>query len=201
MPNHCENDLWIRGEKANVDAVLLHIGAYKPEPQFDFNTIIPYPDPFKSMDDDAEAFGYEKEPRRDDPEREYKRAEMRAAKAAYVAKWGTSSDGFNSGGIEWRREHWGTKWNAYDVARRDYDGHVCLTFQTAWAPPIPVIVALAKIFPKVTLALEYFERGMEFAGGFEIPSEDNWYDDDRPWRPGTITDEWRVEGYKGVRGG
>lgn len=41
---------------------------------------------------------------------------------AYKAKWGTDKNGYNSGGYEWCQDAWGTKWNAYAVARRDYCG-------------------------------------------------------------------------------
>lgn len=200
MPNHCENDLWMSGKKQDVAAVLTLVGADKEKPEFDFNNIIPYPDPFKSMDDDREAIPNLVGVYRDDPEYSARLAARNAAIAAYEAKWHTTSDGYNSGGYEWCRANWGTKWNAYAVARRDYDDRVCVTFQTAWAPPTPVIIALALRFPTVTFTLEYFERGMSCAGGFEIPSEDDWYED-TPWKPGALTDEWAINTYHGIRGG
>ena len=200
MPNHCENDLWMSGRKQDVATALVFIGADKDAPSFDFNTLIPYPDPFKSMDDDWEAIPDLVGVYCDDPEYAARVAARKAAIAAYEAKWHTTSDGYNSGGFEWCRNNWGTKWNAYHVARRDYDGRVCVTFQTAWGPPVPVIVALAVRFPTVSFTLEYFERGMNCAGGFKIPSEDDWYEDE-PWKAGTLTDEWAIETYRGIRGG
>ena len=201
MPNHCENDLWMRGEDADVQAVLLHIGACRPEPAFDFNTLIPYPDRYRQMDDDHEAIPDLVGVYRDDPERPAKVAARNEAMAAYQAKWGTTSNGFNSGGYEWCCTEWGTKWGAYDVARRDYDGRVCLTFQTAWAPAMPVLQALAEKFPRVTFVLEYFERGREFSGGCRWASEEDYYDEGTPWHPGIKTDEWLAKGYRGMRGG
>lgn len=181
MPNHCHNDLWISGSSEDVDKLLAHIGADKETPEFDFNTVLPYPEKFALMDKEAQE-------RRTPEDGE-----------AYRSKWGTDSDGYNSGGYEWCHQAWGTKWNAYDVVRRDYEG-ICLTFQTAWCPPQPVIVALAKMFPTVTLTLEFFERGGAFAGGFSCQSEDDWYDDDDVWEAGKVVDEWEAE-YKGPRGG
>jgi hypothetical protein len=200
MPNHCENDLYVQGEKSDVDALLLHIGMYKPQPEFDFNTLIPYPDPFKAMDDDRESLPSLVGIYRDNPEYPAMVAAREAAIAAYEEKWGTRENGYNSGGYEWCIKYWGTKWNAYDVKRRDYDGRVCITFQTAWAPPIPVIIELAKRFPTCTITLEYFERGMEFAGGFTCESEeDHW--EDEPWQAGKMTSVWELKGYRGKRGG
>src|SRR5688572_17984410 len=139
MPNHCENDLYLRGDAADIAAVLAHMGADQEPVKFDFNALIPYPDPFKAMDDERElAPDY---PLPDDPERAAKLAAIKEFTTAYQMKWGTSSDGYNSGGYDWCCENWGTKWNAYDIVRRDYDGRVCITFQTAWAPPRPIIIA------------------------------------------------------------
>lgn len=42
---------------------------------------------------------------------------------------------------EWRCEHWGTKWGAYDV----YDDGNEITFDTAWSCPLPILSELAKI--------------------------------------------------------
>ena len=39
-----------------------------------------------------------------------------------------------------------------------------LEFDTAWAPPIPVIAKLAAMFPDHTFELKYFEGGMGFSG-------------------------------------
>jgi hypothetical protein len=38
------------------------------------------------------------------------------------------------------------------------------TFQSAWAPPLPVIEAMSKRFPSLNFALEYFEGGGGFMG-------------------------------------
>jgi hypothetical protein len=192
VPNHCENDLYIRGTEDEVAAVLVLIGADKAEIAFDFNAVIPYPEPFATMDREAEAFGWHVAVA-DRPAAEI-------ARAAYVAKYSHDKDGFNSGGIDWRRDNWGTKWNAYSIARRDYEG-CCLTFQTAWAPPRQIIIALAKRFPTVSFSLEYFERGMCFCGGFQCLAEDEWYDEAQPWAAGTVSDEWHTDQYHGHRGG
>lgn len=173
MPNHCENDLWISGPSADVDALLAKVGANETPPRFDFNAVIPYPEEFAALDRERDELGYE----------------------GLRAKYGEhAKDGFNSGGYEWCHENWGTKWNAYAVARRDYGG-VCITFQTAWAPPIPVIRALSAQFPTCRLSLEYFECGMEFCGGLTLNSLDDVENDE--CEP---EDEWKGT-YKGRRGG
>ena len=75
--------------------------------------------------------------------------ESDACKASY--DWdpqsGTKQD------MTWYSEHcerWGTKWNAYDIhVENEWDGgDVCemeIHFDTAWAPPFPIINALRDI--------------------------------------------------------
>ena len=41
----------------------------------------------------------------------------------------------------WSIEHWGTKWNAYDVDVTDK----CIQFDTAWSCPEPIVKALTKL--------------------------------------------------------
>lgn len=203
MPNHCENDLFIIApwygfedadkakEAADIQAVLEFIGMTRAEPTFDFNTLIPYPKRWAEMDKDAcelyRAAEEEKDPK-------LQRAAYDVAHELYRSKWGTDKDGYNSGGYEWCCEHWDTKWNAYDVARRDYDGNVIVTFQTAWSPPLKVIAALAEKFPHMTFKLEYFERGMAFCGGVTWRAVDEVEDDFSRFS------EWKSK-YDGNRGG
>ena len=191
MPNHCHNDLYISGTSEDVAAVLALIGADRNPPEFDFNALIPYPEQFAQMDAESRAFGFGAKTTKEEQDK---------AREAYVAKWGHDKDGFNSGGIEWKRENWGTKWGAYDVARRDYAG-VCITYQTAWSPSRQIVEALAKRFPSVTFALEYFERGGGYCGGCACPSADDYFHDDEPWHAGIVVDQWHSDEYQGCRGG
>ena len=59
----------------------------------------------------------------------------------------------------WRNENWGTRSNSYEGQAQD-DG---ISFNTAWSPPTPVIVELAKQIDK-PLRLIYDESGMDFCG-------------------------------------
>ena len=45
--------------------------------------------------------------------------------------------------LDWRRENWGTKWDAYESQVDDG----ILTFQTAWSAPKPVILKLFGLVP------------------------------------------------------
>lgn len=52
---------------------------------------------------------------------------------------------------EWRTrsDTWNTKWNSYYPG--DYDGGREITFQTAWAPPHPIIQKLSAMYPEVVI--------------------------------------------------
>lgn len=175
MPNFCENDLYIHGDAARVNELLELMGVNKDAPEFDFNKVLPYPENFKKLDDEERELGYE----------------------AFHKKYGPRArNGYNAGGYEWCSATWGTKWNAHQVVRRDYGG-VCVSFQTAWSPPKPVISALHKLFPDLTLSLEYFEMGVGYCGGALYVTSDDEADG---WEAGVPDREWQGA-YQGIRGG
>ena len=53
---------------------------------------------------------------------------------------------------DWNRENWHTKWNAYYTAQ---DGNT-ITFDTAWASPVPVMEKLHEICKKYDVGCEVF---------------------------------------------
>lgn len=166
MPNHCENDLYIVGKKKDIVQLLARIGSTKDERggerAIDYHKIIPYPDKFLKMDEAAERwkeeFGEFGEKKPADPARP------------------RPVDGYNSGGYEWCRANWGTKWNAYDIivdrdSLDDSENYgdddrisICVHFSSAWAPPLNVIKKLAKDNDHMSFQLMYFEQGAEFMG-------------------------------------
>lgn len=179
MPNYVENDLYITGAKEDVNALIQSIAGTEGRHLIDFNKIIPYPEAFRIKDAEYERLGREK----------------------FHETYGRKAhDGYNSGGHDWCCDNWGTKWNAASQCRRDYEDRVCITFQTAWDPPIPVIEALHKMHPECTLSLEYFERGMGFCGGVRFLCKEDSCEEDG-WEAGTRSHAWKSIEYQGTRGG
>jgi len=79
----------------------------------------------------------------------------------------------------WRVENWGTKWNGYDGSFTD--DFTIFSFDTAWAPPLPIIKKLAEITGE-TFILEYIEEGMGFCGRYTAGQDgdyDEFYNDIR----------------------
>lgn len=65
----------------------------------------------------------------------------------------------------WNIENWGTKWDLSDVNMIDeMEGKLIYTFDTAWSPPVPVMQALAKKYPHLTIIHKYYEAGNDFYG-------------------------------------
>jgi hypothetical protein len=67
---------------------------------------------------------------------------------------------------EWRKEHWGTKWEIGDINFEDSSsqGEIEYNFLTAWAPPVPIFNKLRDEFPELDISWQYDEPGMGFAG-------------------------------------
>ena len=153
MPNYCENELTVRildhdNEEVQNDrkkklmkfVEFAKSGTGKNKRDFDFNKFITYPQEYSDKD----------------------------KKARELEKTGKHiKDGFNSGGYEWCCRHWGTKWNACSINIVEQDlkyGEVMYEFDTAWSPPIPVIVQASKMFPELEFELRFFEQGAGFNG-------------------------------------
>lgn len=127
--------------------------------------------------------------------------------------------------FDWRVKHWGTKWNACHSDSLDTlilkEGYVKgsyslqYTFETAWNMPEPFFLALSKVFPEITVEVQYANEDigadvgmMSFEGGeildderYECYSRDAmeealciWGDDDQI--PYLVSDEdgnWSVD--------
>lgn len=76
---------------------------------------------------------------------------------------------------DWSVENWGTKWDAsvYEYWFEEEAGHLYISFDTAWGPPIGFYNFLYQNGYDVEAF--YREEGMGFAGWF-IDGEDNYYE-------------------------
>ena len=62
-----------------------------------------------------------------------------------------SNDWYN-----WRLQHWGTKWNAYNQIKTEKPNE--LYFLTAWSTPNKIYEALTKKFPNLTIKVDYADE-------------------------------------------
>ena len=173
MPNYCENDLYITGPKEDVAEAIDFMGSN--DRTIDFEKIVPYPEALRRMDEEYDAAKYSPEKIQE-----------------YEERYGDAGRA-HGGELEWCVRHWGTKWNAMRTSIRETASNgICISFETAWSPPILIVQALGQRFPTVRFILEYFETGCAFCGGVRI--------NDVEEEPGMLTNQWDAP-YHGHRGG
>lgn len=191
MPNNAENWLTIEGQKLKVEEVINCLKGTWPETgderPIDFSSIVPYPQEYEEKD--RLASEWEKEQKGKDPK---------------TVNWNERpKDGFNSGGIDWRCEHWGTKWGAYKIRgpiifdpkyRDDTFYRADYLFETAWSAPTPWLEALARKFPDVCITCTTLENGCQFLHEFHSTSTE-YVEEDRPKHS-----KFKCQ-YEGARGG
>lgn len=85
---------------------------------------------------------------------------------------------FLNGWYNWSCQHWGTKWDIGEVSESgidlvdealknnelDTEIEVYYSFDTAWSPAEPVVLAMAQQFPELHFEHRYLEEGCQFAG-------------------------------------
>ena len=66
---------------------------------------------------------------------------------------------------DWSINNWGTKWDACEshICSNDIN-FFCVSFNTAWGPPIDWISNIMQDFPDLCFQLEYEEAGLCFGG-------------------------------------
>ncbi|HDZ77118.1 MAG TPA: hypothetical protein ENH41_03445 [Candidatus Omnitrophica bacterium] len=191
MSNHCDNDLRVSGDKAE----LLRFKKFAKEGEnlLSANKFIPYPKKYAEQDKKAEEQG-EKRLACIDKLKKSGVKDDEARKKAFK-EFPHFSDGYNSGGYTWCNDNWGTKWGFYSVELADedlsdkkgYESELSYRFDTAWCPALPVIKAMGEKFPKLRFENRYFECGCGFNGLYVVDK-------------GEVTEEKEGD-YFGNRGG
>lgn len=66
----------------------------------------------------------------------------------------------------WAVENWGTKWtmSVHAWGGDPDDGHFYVQGDTAWGPPLQLLIKASTQFPEVVFRISYSEEGMGFAG-------------------------------------
>ena len=165
MPNHFETRVILTGSKeAIVSFKAQHFIQQGAELCFDMNTVIPMPKILEGTESSSVM------PTTVDGLLA-KIAEGTQDGVAYLKHlWALKETGC-ANWYTWCSSNWGTKWNAYDlVITNDQPKRLAFHFQTAWAPPTPV---LAK------LIAEHHELNFQMKGRDEF---------ERKWTPISLED-------------
>lgn len=132
MPNHITNKLKVVGNEEQVKEVMEFI---KNDElglgSIDFNKITPMPRWIYGSSPDVQGISRED-----------------------IAKWGEKNTS-----LEWARNNWGTKWDAYgqDDSRNNEN---TIYFMTAWNGVPALIQKIAWIFPNVTLEYSFADEDL-----------------------------------------
>jgi hypothetical protein len=143
MPNYITNKLTIKGEKEEINKVLNFIKIEKESNEsingigtIDFNKITPMPKWVYGSSPKVEGIGREDE-----------------------EKYGTQNTS-----LEWARNNWGTKWNAFSQPdKRNTDNTVY--FETAWNGVHKLIQKIAWIFPNVEIEYSWCDEDFGYGLG------------------------------------
>lgn len=168
MPNHVNNTLTFHGNPERIAELIASVKG--KDTDFDFNTLIPMP----------ESLNIESGSRGEDglvAYKEYLRTGIKPKKITnrYGYEATISDEAFELGKqyyenmakygcatwYNWSWDNWGTKWNAYDTWADDTH----IGFNTAWNAPCPVIHALSKKFPDITIEHEYADEDIGYNCG------------------------------------
>jgi len=155
MPNHTQNEVLIE-TNTNEEQEILALQILKndlgiKDGQFDFNGVIPMPDELKKgAEMSTEDFLDGKEIK--DYELvmgKYVPKDLKIRKML-VIKYG--SDNW----YDWAKDHWGTKWNAYDVEIcQNEESTLQVDFTTAWDSPREIVEKISDYCQRYNLSLDW----------------------------------------------
>ena len=151
MPNWCNNILVVKGKKKDLIVFKDEVKSDNEEEQktfIDFNKII-------NID-------YIDEKNKD----KWNKLSDNDKNNRWKNDFGLFS--YNNGGYEESIDRWGTKWQS-DIAEPEFQDKNTLiyVFDSAWSPPIEIVIALIEKYKHLNFLFEYEEWGMAFAGKIE----------------------------------
>lgn len=124
---------------------------------FDFNKIVSMPEELRETQSPAWIVSDEKY--QEELEKAKKEREKDSYKSLPISE-SMSKDFMRRFGAndwyDWANKNWGTKWNAYEII---VEGEM-FEFQTAWSTPLPVLVALSRLFDDVEFYVEYADEDL-----------------------------------------
>lgn len=182
MPNHIQNIVKIKGNKEDIAKCANHI---IKEEVFSFKNIIPRPTDLEieksSYVDEGITLinGTEEQKERvitkfkrwANEERPLETIIKKSKELGRKALDHQKMYGFTDW-YDWDIENWGTKWDAYEVDYNVTENTINLNFQTAWNTPYPIFEELSRMFPNISIHVDFADEDLgnncgeyEFKGG------------------------------------
>lgn len=182
MPNHITNILQATPEV--IDSLKGENG------DVDFNTLVPYPEELRDLTAEYMVFDTEEEVKaHNDKENHFAQelldrwgqdwsGKLGKTHAITRAKYNRLKElyGGNLDWYSWNSEHWGTKWNAYQIESPApltqipngfviWDWLKTVKFETAWSHPFALMVKLSEKFPEEYVRVLYADEDTGFNYG------------------------------------
>lgn len=211
MPNYVRNKIVMPGIK--------HLPLFNEKGDFDFNRIVPMPDPLNivegAISDDAivvyltdsgtalftdDKASLAKAAGVISPGQIYSQIKPSAplngeALSELFALGQRLVENFQKYGArswyDWCRREWGTKWNACETTVEDDD---TVIFDTAWEPPLPVLAKLSEMYPEVEIEVWCADEApceaMLYASIQDGQVAEDPYDPETPEGPALYEDLW-----------
>lgn len=207
MPNYCENEITVKGQKKDV---VKFFGKCKGE-CFSFNDFIPIPKTFLDYDTTNKIRPRDAVTRTTDGKcvplfnsdeeydkyvNGYNEAKEYQKKTYGVVGW-----------YDWNIQNWGTKWDACDSpdvkdimrmipksAKDDEVVSVSFFFDTAWDECDRFLFGVARMFPELEFNLNYMETGNYFCGHLHLyHSDGELIEDNETGEPSVVEIETNTE--------
>ena len=180
MPNHITNviEFDCSVERFKEIAKSLRSNPEEPLGQVDFNKLIPMPESLAIEAGSRGEAGYKaykefvvQSMPLDDASREHLEETFKARFKDDPETWELGKQYFQNimqygcpNWYDWCCEHWNTKWNAYDCARIE-PSDKRLEFSTAWSSVPPIIEAISKKYPDVTMNYSWADEDIGYNVG------------------------------------
>lgn len=139
MPNWCNNDLFITGDKKERQNFIKQAKSAKTD--LDFSNFLPTPKELLAVES---------------PNRNLRKAKE------LTKKYGSPC------WYEWHIRNWGVKWDVEAELHDGTARETIYTFYSAWSSPLQFFINVSKMFSKLTFYLVYNEPGMAFEGEFKV---------------------------------
>jgi len=160
MPNWTSNTIRAEG---TIDDLRSFLESVKWQDQiFDFNRIIPMPELLKHTGSGNQTIDGEKVTswyviNRNEPLPSGDNIRRFTADEEAILKEIGHNDWYS-----WSNANWGTKWNVCQAESSDEnisEGYVEISFETAWAEPMPVFQKMFQMFPKLSFVCTWQHEG------------------------------------------
>lgn len=167
MPNHCDNQMRVKGSKLALDNFIQQITRTRIEDDGTANTFIDIAHCVKPIPADLQitsgSFGNNEDGSPSETQLAYDRLYAQNKEKYGFSDW-----------YGWSNANYGTKWGDYEgTLTRDSDNEVTYTFTTAWAPFNESFMEyFAEKFPELNVVYTYSETGMNFMGCYIIAEGD-----------------------------